>query len=237
MIRRLATLLLVATLGCDALPGRPNPADKPIRPTAVTDPATLYGEHCAGCHGDGARPGAGVRLADPVYLALADDAWLERLVTNGVPGTAMPAFGLAAGGPLTVEQVTLLVAGMRTRWGKPDALAGVTPPPLVAPPGNPANGAAVYATFCARCHGADGSGGAHGGSIVDGSYLGLTSDQTLRTAILVGRPALGMPDFRTLAPGRPMTAPEVADVVAWLAMKRPTLAGMPYPIPEAAPHG
>jgi mono/diheme cytochrome c family protein len=98
----------------------------------------------------------------------------------------------------------------------------------------------VYATFCARCHGADGTGGGSGGSIVDGSYLGLVSDQALRTVVLVGRPKLGMPDFRSLVPGRTMTAPEVADLVAWLAMKRPTLAGAPYPIPpptEAAPNG
>lgn len=239
-MRGLPVLVLLVLAGCDALPGRPNPADEPIRPTAVTDPVALYGEHCTGCHGDDARPGASVGLADPVYLALADDTLLERITTDGIADTAMPAFGLANGGPLTPEQVKLLVAGMRTRWGKPDALAGTTAPPLVGAPGNPQAGAAVYTTFCARCHGADGSGGEHGGSIVDGSYLGLTTDQALRTVVLVGRPQLGMPDFRTLAAGRAMTAPEVADVVAWLAVQRPTLSGTPYPIPvptETAPNG
>jgi mono/diheme cytochrome c family protein len=243
MIRPLCMVLVVtavvAGVGCESLPG-PDPADQPIRPTAITDPATLYREHCAGCHGDEGRPGAAVRLADPVYLALADDAWLERVTAQGLSGTAMPAFGMAAGGPLTAEQVTLLVAGMRTLWGNPDVLEGATPPPLVASAGNPHAGAAAYATFCARCHGADGSGGDGGGSIVDGSYLGLVSDQTLHTAVLVGRPALGMPDWRALVPGRAMTASEVADVVAWLAAKRPALAGAPYPIPpptEAAPNG
>ena len=87
----------------------------------------------------------------------------------------------------------------------------------------------MWNAWCARCHGADGTGGPRGGSIVDGSYLGLVSDQGLRTAVLVGRPALGMPDWRSLVPGRPMSAADVADVVAWLAARRPPLPGQPYP--------
>lgn len=213
-------LLAIAAPGCDDLPGRPDPADTPIRSTAVTDSAALYAEHCAGCHGDETRPGATLALADPVYLALADDAWLERATAEGIAGTAMPAFGEHAGGPLTSKQVALLVQGMRARWGEPGALGGVTPPPRAAPPGDPAAGAVAYATFCARCHGPDGTGGPTSGSVVDGAYLRLTSDQLLRTIVLVGRPRLGMPDWRHLVPGRPMSAAEVADVVAWLAAKR-----------------
>jgi cytochrome c oxidase cbb3-type subunit 3 len=189
----------------------------------------LYDQNCLGCHGNDTHPGASVALADPVYLALADDAWIARVTVEGLPGTAMPAFGRTAGGNLSDEQVKLLVSGMRSRWGKPDALAGVTPPPLAAPPGDPAAGAAAYLTFCARCHATDGTGGPHGGSVVDGSYLGLTSDRLLRTIVLVGRPHLGMPDWRSMALGRPMSDAEVADVVAWLAARRPVHPGEPYP--------
>jgi mono/diheme cytochrome c family protein len=200
----------------------------------VTDFATLYGDNCAGCHGDDARPGAAVSLADPVYLALIDDTILRRIVAHGVPDTAMPGFARDAGGGLTDAQLDVIVREMRSRWSRPDALAGTAPPPYAAPAGNPGRGQRAYAARCASCHGADGTGGDHGGSVVDGSYLALVSDQGLRTSVLVGRPALGMPDWRGAKGAAPMTADEVADVVAWLASLRQALPGQPYPHAERA---
>ena len=67
----------------------------------------------------------------------------------------------------------------------------------------------------------DGQGGAHGSSIVDGSYLSLVSDQHLRTTVIIGRPDLGAPDWRGNVPGKPMSHQDVSDVVAWLAEQRP----------------
>jgi cytochrome c oxidase cbb3-type subunit 3 len=232
---RIAALLLLAVVGCD-LPGRPDPAARPVRPSAVRDGRLLYAENCAGCHGDDRRPGPAVALADPVYLAIVDDATLLRVTAEGIEGTAMPAFAQRAGGPITDEQVTLLVADIRRRWSRPDALGGAAPPPYAAAPTHlgpgrvtpdthAERGAEVYATWCASCHGP----GGRGGSIVDGSYLGLVSDQSLRTAVIVGRPRLGMPDWRALVPGRPLSAQDIDDVVAWLVAQRPALPGQPYP--------
>ena len=225
-------LCVVVAAACDRLPGRPRAADRPVRPSAVTDFATLYGENCAGCHGDDARPGAAVALADPLYLALVDDATLRRIIANGVANTAMPGFARDAGGGLTDGQVDVIVRGVRSRWGRPDALAGATPPPYAAPAGDSGRGHSAYAARCASCHGADGAGGQHGGSVVDGSYLALVSDQSLRTTLLVGRPARGMPDWRGAKGASPMTAQEIGDVVAWLASQRPALPGQPYPTTE-----
>jgi mono/diheme cytochrome c family protein len=215
-------LFVLVMAGCDRLPGRPRLEDRPVRPSEVTDFAKLYGENCAGCHGTDARPGAAVALADPVYLALVDDVTLRRVTANGIPGTLMPGFARSAGGQLTDAQVDIVVRGMRARWGRADALGGAKAPPYTAPAGDAARGAQVYAARCASCHGADGGGGAHGGSVVDGAYLTLVSDQTLRTAVLAGRPALGMPDWRGKAPSAPMSAQEIADVVAWLGAQRPS---------------
>lgn len=216
------TVIIAATLaGCDSMPGRPTQAEMPIRPTAVKDFAQLYGENCAGCHGADGKFGAALSLNNPVYLALVDDAAMRRVISNGVAGTAMPPFAISAGGAMTDEQIDIVAGGIRSRWAGNGAglLAGA--PPYSAASGDAGRGASVYAEYCASCHGADGSGGAKAGSIVDGSYLSLVSDQNLRTIIIAGRPDLGHPDWENYVVGKPMTAEQVADVVAWLAAKRP----------------
>jgi mono/diheme cytochrome c family protein len=229
---------LALVVGCDSLPGRPRPESRPVRPSQITDFAALYAGNCAGCHGSEAAPGAAVTLADPVYLAFADDATLRLVTSQGIPGTVMPGFARSQGGTLTDAQIEILVSGMRARWARPGAIDGAAPPPYAAAPGDAGRGAQVYTVRCAACHGARGTGGERGGSVVDGSYLGLVSDQGLRTAVVVGRPALGMPDWRGDAPGRPMSAQDVADVVAWLIAQRPEFPGQPYPTPIATrgPH-
>ena len=64
---------------------------------------------------------------------------------------------------------------------------------------------------------------------MDGSFLALLSDQELRTIVIVGRPELGAPDWRSNVPGKPMSAEDVSDVVEWLASQRPKYPGSPYP--------
>jgi hypothetical protein len=55
------------------------------------------------------------------------------------------------------------------------------------------------------------------------------SDQQLRTIVIAGRPELGAPDWRGDVAGRPMSAQEITDVVAWLSSQRPQFPGQPYP--------
>jgi hypothetical protein len=75
-----------------------------------------------------------------------------------------------------------------------------------------------------QCHGAEGKGGLYAGAINDPNYLTLVSDQSLRSTIVAGRPDLGMPDWRSRIPGRPMSVQEISDVWAWLVAQRPTPA-------------
>ncbi len=228
---------LVCCAACGNLPGRPAPDSIPIDPDNVTDFNLLFSKNCSGCHGAEAKAGAALSLGDPVYLAIADDATLRKIVTNGIAGTSMPAFAKSAGGMLTDAQVDIIVRGIRSKYSKPNVLAGIIPPPYLAPePGDAKHGAAVYETFCSPCHGPDGKGGRKANSIVDGSFLALLTDQELRTLVIVGRPDLGAPDWRNNVPGKPMSAQEISDVVAWLSSQRPQFPGRPYPNP-AKPAG
>jgi cytochrome c oxidase cbb3-type subunit 3 len=250
----LATALAVLLAGCH-LPGRPGPGVEVPRPDQVTSFDQLYNQNCAGCHGADGQRGAATDLANPQYLALADDTTLHTVIAHGEPGTLMPAFAVSAGGTLTDAQIDDIIRGMRQRWGKSSGTPAGTPPYKATSPGDPAKGEAVYNAACARCHGAapqqpQQSGPAPqptgnqnsapqqaaarqksgpAGSILDGSYLALINDQTIRTTILAGRPDIGQPDFRNLIPGRPLTDPEITDVTAWLISQRPPHPGRPYP--------
>jgi mono/diheme cytochrome c family protein len=192
----------------------------------------LYGQNCAGCHGPSGSGGAAIALADPVFLAIADDSAIRRTAANGVPGTPMPAFAQSAGGMLTDKQIDALVSGIRS-WAKHVDVQNATLSPYSSQtPGDPQHGAAAYQTYCSSCHGTGGRGGTKASSIVDGSYLALVSDQELRITVIAGRPELGAPDWRGDVEGRPMSPQEISDVVAWLVAHRTQFPGQPSPIPS-----
>jgi cytochrome c oxidase cbb3-type subunit III len=243
MIRQatLVAVTLLATAACGTrglAPGRPPANSEMVPPDKIMDFNFLYGRNCAGCHGVDGKGSAAIALGDPVYLAIADDATMRRVTADGVPGTAMPAFAQHSGGMLTDDQVGAIVAGMRSRWARPDELRSAEPPPYAGKgPGDPKRGAAVFGVYCAACHGADGRGGKRASSVVDGSYLALVSDQGLRTIVICGRPELGAPDWRGDVSGKPMSPLDVSDVVAWLAAQRPQFPGQPYSTALQSPGG
>jgi cytochrome c oxidase cbb3-type subunit III len=221
--------------GCSNAPGRPVPGEMPIVPSQISDFGALYQRNCAGCHGTEGKGGAAIALANPVYLAIADDTTLRHATASGIPGTSMPAFAQNAGGMLTDKQVDAIVSGIRARWSMPDVFDGGDPPRYSSSgPGDSTRGSEVYFTYCASCHGPAGRGGQKAGSIVDGSFLALVNDQELRTIVIVGRPELGAPDWRSDVPGRPMSAQNISDVVSWLASQRPKFPGQPFPITAKA---
>lgn len=217
-----AAFSLAAVLGFTSC-GTPAPhaVEAPvIRPSEVTDFRVLYGQNCAGCHGADGQGGLTVGIGSSIYLAIADDATISRVIEEGRPRTAMQAFARKAGGMLTDVQVAILVSGIRTRWARPGALQGDTPPAYAASdPGDAARGKGIFAASCSPCHGPDGRGGR---AIADGSYLALVSDQHLRTVTITGMPHLGMPDWRSHP--KPLSNADVTDVVAWLASQRQPLS-------------
>jgi cytochrome c oxidase cbb3-type subunit III len=231
----LMALCAMLVSGCASPHGQPAKGSETLAPNEVLEFGTLYGENCAGCHGTEGRGGAAIALANPVYLAIADETVIRKVIAKGVPGTAMPAFAQSAGGMLTDKQIDVITTQIRSRWSKPGILDGANPPSYATKfPGDVTQGETAYKTYCASCHGPEGRGGAKGSSITDDSFLALVSDQGLRTIVIAGRPELGAPDWRGNIPGKPMTDREVSDVVAWLISRRSQSPGRPYSISNYA---
>jgi cytochrome c oxidase cbb3-type subunit III len=234
---RFAAFGAVLLSGCATPPGQPRAGSEVLAPNQVLDFATLYSNNCAGCHGENGWGGAAISLADPVYLAIANEDVMRKVTTNGVPGTAMPAFAETAGGLLTDKQIDVITQQIRSRWSKPGILDGANPPSYAAESaGDAKRGAVVYQTYCQSCHGVDGRGGPKGSDITNNSFLALISDQGLRTVVIAGRPELGAPDWRRDVSGKPMSDQDVTDVVAWLASQRSQTPGQPYSASNYAQH-
>jgi cytochrome c oxidase cbb3-type subunit III len=229
--RATAVVSVLMLSGCSAPHGQPNRGSEALAPNEILEFGTLYADNCAGCHGPGGRGGAAIALANPVYLAIADDAVIRERIANGVKGTAMPAFARASGGLLTDKQIDAILAGIRSRWSKGNAADRFNPPSYTAQSSGDADrGGVAYRTYCESCHGPEGRGGSHGSAITNDSFLALVSDQGLRSVIIGGRPELGAPDWRSNVPDRPMSEQDVTDVVAWLASHRVRTPGQPYAV-------
>lgn len=221
MIRlALAVFVFIFLAACDP-PGKPGREETPA--LEVADFKVLYSQNCSGCHGPDGQKGPGRILHDSTYLSVIPKESLKQVIAYGRQGTAMPAWALSEGGPLTPQQVDVLVDGIEA-WKAP-----VSVPPGVEVPsyaesktGDPVNGKRLFGRGCFACHGP----GAKIGSVTDPSYLSLVTNQNLRTSIIVGRLDLGMPNYRFLNAGHPLNDQDVSDLVAYLASLRPASLAM-----------
>lgn len=213
-----AGALTLFSLACDP-PGKPKP--EPATDEDITDFKTLFSENCAGCHGMDGKNGPARPLNNALFLAVIPKATLQQVIENGRPGTAMPAWAKSQGGPLTPKQVTVLVDGIENNWAKPDQFQGQALPPYGADDnaGNATQGQQLFAKDCNVCHGPH----AAVGPVTDPDVLVTSSNQVLRTAIIEGRPDLGMPDYRNLNMGRALSNQDISDLVAYLVSLRPAL--------------
>ncbi|MEX0676969.1 MAG: c-type cytochrome [Pirellulales bacterium] len=224
--------LCLAAAGCDYVPpGKPDPADRPRTPAQITNFEFLYKQNCSGCHGANGTLGPAPPLNDPIFLAIVPDEELVRVITDGRPGTPMPAFARQHQGRLTDRQIEIIALGLKQHW-KSDKLPAATLPPYTvaskpAAEADAERGAKVFARACADCHGADGEGSGpeeSPGRINNPALLTLVSDQALRRIVITGRHDLGMPNFADDV-GRgdafqPLSSGEIADLVALLSSWR-----------------
>lgn len=73
----------------------------------------LFDITCSPCHGSQGLGGIGPALNSQQFLSAASDAQIRSLISVGVPGTAMAAFSLDHGGPLTLEDIDAITLYLR----------------------------------------------------------------------------------------------------------------------------
>jgi mono/diheme cytochrome c family protein/rhodanese-related sulfurtransferase len=192
----------------------------------------LYSTYCATCHGaheEGYAADNAPSLASSTFLDTVTPTFLRAAIERGRPGTAMAGFAQDVGGPLSRLQVDQLMAFLMRE--APKSTLNVPPPP-----GNAANGRALYDAQCATCHGTP-QQRATALHLANPAFLASASDSFLLAAITRGRPGTRMQPWL----GK-LRLPEIADVVAYLrSLARPVPppvlaapAATPDPFPQPA---
>lgn len=204
--------------GSQALPSAtPSAEANAPRASATTDPseaagARSYEHYCQLCHGKDATGYAADNapsLVSKTFLESASDEQIAAGIRMGRPGTAMAAYGKQRGGPLDETELRAIVAFLRSKGPKAQAL------PTAAATGEPARGATVFEKNCASCHGTAATRG-NAVHLHNPELLASASPAFLRYAIVNGRAPTPMPAFQ----GK-LSEQEIADVVAWLWGFRP----------------
>lgn len=202
------SLTLIGLSGCDA-PGKPDPADRPLRPSEITSFEILFSQNCAGCHGANGTLGPAPPLNDPLFRAGISMEELTAVISDGRAGTLMPGFGSSDVEGITPAQINLLAHAIKgipyqvlsqtgpggiteftieessdgqvASWGLPGR-APADMPPLVDPPAeDSANALRGQAVFATACAACHGNLG-QGRQTPDGA-IGAINDPTFLALI------------------------------------------------------
>ncbi len=195
-------LLIVVALGFYML----NEQDRIVEAQAqvlsvkLDEAMTLYAENCSVCHGvSGEGIGATPPLNNPALKTMPFED-IYKTISRGRYQTAMPAWSIEDGGPLSDYQIDELVALIGYGdWGKTGdrvvnlGLAPLVPfttepdPALLAEIANLPDGATlqaavqIFADSCVACHGADGLGTGIAPALNDLDTREKTAEELTRT--------------------------------------------------------
>jgi mono/diheme cytochrome c family protein len=152
----------------------------------------VYNEQCASCHGSQGEGGVGTILNSRTLLQKTHDDRFFSVIRSGVPSTEMPAWSVDFGGPLTDEDIRSTVAYIRS-W---EDTAPVIEPTVFEPSAE--EGALIFDTNCAACHGENGTGTGFAPAVNDPAKLAKADEEYLRNMLQYGLPAQGMPSYGSL---------------------------------------
>jgi cytochrome c oxidase cbb3-type subunit III len=165
-------LLLWASNICFSFGQRSSSSDH-SRDTVELGRAT-YSSACSGCHGlDGHGSDKAVDISGSAKVRSFSDAQLSDIISNGIPGTGMPAFH-----NLSEKQNRAVVGYLRSLQGK-----------LVTPtlPGDARRGKGIFfgKGECSSCHTISGEGGFLGPDL--SGYGSTASAREIRDEIIKSR--------------------------------------------------
>lgn len=219
----LGLLTVALTVGLSLLAGLAVPTVRAQSNAAVdvlTQGGQIYADNCAVCHGADGQGRVGATLAKD-WPSIRPELTVRNVIVNGIPGSVMPAWSQANGGPLTDEDIDALVAYILF-WQTGDVYElesrpTATPRPAIAAvpevEGDPNNGAVLFDANCVVCHGVEGQGRV--GATLAKDWPSIRPDLTVRNAIVRGIPGSVMPAW-SQANGGPLTAGEIDDLTAYI---------------------
>lgn len=143
-----------------------------------------FNNACAACHGlDGRGSDKGVNISGSEKVRHFTDAQLSEVISNGVPGTGMPAFR-----SLSSSQLRTLVSYLRSLQGKSDTRT-------VA--GDPKHGKEIFfgKGGCSSCHAISGAGGFLGPDL--SGYGNTSSPASIRDEVTRER-RIPRPGYRSV---------------------------------------
>lgn len=212
---------------------------------------TLYAENCAVCHGlAGEGIGATPGLDNPGLASMSTDE-LFKVIARGRFDTAMPAWGLEDGGPLSDYQIGMLATLIQQGdWqAAQDRVVNLGLAPLVpfAAQADPAlleqvatlpdgallaQGITLFAENCVACHGADGLGTALAPALND-PLVREKDAAELERIVLNGVPATLMAGWDKVLTAED-TAALLALITRWDEVPVGTIPAPDRPVPVTA---
>lgn len=212
-------------------------AQTPPSDEVITEGALLYEQNCVMCHGPNGEGRVGATLAKD-WPSIRPDLTIRSIITNGVPGSTMPAWSEAKGGPLSAAQIDSLVAFILS-WQRGEGqiltvptatwLPAITPIPKVS--GDPNRGAILFDQNCAVCHGTNGEGRV--GAVLAKDWPAIRPDLSIKNTIENGIPGSVMPAWGK-DQGGPLLEADINDLTAfilsWQRAERPNPIANQQPV-------